>query len=184
MIVISQNLIPIALYASVEIIKMAQAYLIGEDIEMYDERTDIACIPRSWNLGDDLGQVEYVFSDKTGTLTENVMKFKNCTIAGREYGQPEGDWTYKGQAEIWQDTLTILEVKYGANEYAAPEFDFLGVALARTLTSEVKEERERAVDFFTTLCLCHTVFIDHTQLGMTPLAISCRNQSSHIPFFH
>lgn len=42
---------------------------------------------RSSNMGADLGQVEYVFSDKTGTLTQNLMKFKRCSVAGTIYGE-------------------------------------------------------------------------------------------------
>lgn len=43
------------------------------------------CMPRSWNLSDDLGQIEYIFSDKTGTLTTNQMEFKKCTIQGQVF---------------------------------------------------------------------------------------------------
>lgn len=54
---------------------------------MYYEKLDYPCIPKSWNISDDLGQIEYIFSDKTGTLTQNVMEFKKCTINGVPYGE-------------------------------------------------------------------------------------------------
>ncbi|KAF9913479.1 hypothetical protein BX616_009965 [Lobosporangium transversale] len=53
---------------------------------MYDIDLDQFCTPKTWNLTDDLGQIEYVFSDKTGTLTRNIMEFKKCSINGKIYG--------------------------------------------------------------------------------------------------
>ncbi|KAI9494577.1 hypothetical protein BDB00DRAFT_817387 [Zychaea mexicana] len=81
-----QNIIPISLYVSIEFVKTFQAYFIWSDLDMYDEATDTACTPKSWNLSDELGQVEYLFSDKTGTLTRNIMEFRECTIGGKRYG--------------------------------------------------------------------------------------------------
>ena len=46
---------------------------------------DTACVPKTWNISDDLGQIEYIFSDKTGTLTQNVMEFQKCSISGVAY---------------------------------------------------------------------------------------------------
>ncbi|KAG0057743.1 hypothetical protein BGZ83_003641 [Gryganskiella cystojenkinii] len=76
-IITFQNLVPVALYLTVEGVKTIQ------DLELYYEERDIPCMPRSWNLSDDLGQIEYIFSDKTGTLTTNQMEFKKCSIQGR-----------------------------------------------------------------------------------------------------
>ncbi|KAF9971218.1 hypothetical protein BGZ73_005886 [Actinomortierella ambigua] len=85
-LIIFQNIIPISLYISIEFVKTFQAYFIWQDTDMYDIELDQFCKPKTWNLTDDLGQVEYVFSDKTGTLTRNVMEFKKCTINGKIYG--------------------------------------------------------------------------------------------------
>ncbi|KAF9946312.1 hypothetical protein BGZ70_003285, partial [Mortierella alpina] len=80
-----QNLVPVALYLTVEGVKTIQAYFIYRDQELYYEERDVACVPRSWNLSDDLGQIEYIFSDKTGTLTTNQMEFKQCSIQGHVF---------------------------------------------------------------------------------------------------
>ncbi|KAJ1942130.1 phospholipid transporting ATPase, partial [Linderina macrospora] len=87
MLILYQTVVPISLYVTIEIVKSFQAYFINQDIDMYYAPTDRRCIPKSWNLSDDLGQVEYIFSDKTGTLTQNVMEFRQCTIRGRVYGE-------------------------------------------------------------------------------------------------
>ncbi|KAJ2687427.1 hypothetical protein IWW39_002956 [Coemansia spiralis] len=82
-----QNVIPIALYVSIEFVKSWHAYWIYQDMYMYYEPTDQRCMARNWNISDDLGQVSYIFSDKTGTLTRNVMDFRMCSINGTIYGK-------------------------------------------------------------------------------------------------
>lgn len=86
-VILYQSLVPISLYISVEIIKTAQAAFIYGDVLLYNAKLDYPCTPKSWNISDDLGQIEYIFSDKTGTLTQNVMEFKKCTINGVSYGR-------------------------------------------------------------------------------------------------
>jgi phospholipid-transporting ATPase len=58
---------------------------------MYDKETDTPANARTSNLNEELGQVKYLMSDKTGTLTRNVMKFKKCTVGGISYGDDESD---------------------------------------------------------------------------------------------
>lgn len=86
-IILFQNLVPISLYISLEIVRSVQAFFIYSDTYMYYEKIDYPCTPKSWNISDDLGQIEYIFSDKTGTLTQNVMEFKKCTVNGMPYGE-------------------------------------------------------------------------------------------------
>lgn len=76
------HLIPISLYITLEILKLAQAYLISRDLDLYYEPDDRRANCRSSDLIEELGQVQFLFSDKTGTLTQNVMEFKECSISG------------------------------------------------------------------------------------------------------
>ncbi|KAI8056081.1 hypothetical protein BDF22DRAFT_653773 [Syncephalis plumigaleata] len=83
--VLLNTVIPISLYVVLEMVKVVQAYLIGQDMEMYDPVSDTPAEARTSAINEDLGQVRFVFSDKTGTLTENVMEFRACSVAGVAY---------------------------------------------------------------------------------------------------
>ncbi|XP_054165882.1 probable phospholipid-transporting ATPase IA [Oppia nitens] len=84
-IILYNNLIPISLQVTLEMVRFIQASFINADIEMYCEETDTPAMARTSNLNEELGQVKYILSDKTGTLTRNVMEFKKCSIAGQVY---------------------------------------------------------------------------------------------------
>ncbi|KAL9323014.1 hypothetical protein ACSQ67_011067 [Phaseolus vulgaris] len=79
-------LIPISLYVSIEVVKVLQATFIDQDIQMYDDETGTPANARTSNLNEELGQVDTILSDKTGTLTCNQMDFLKCSIAGTAYG--------------------------------------------------------------------------------------------------
>jgi phospholipid-transporting ATPase len=70
---------------TMEIVKFVLSFLIQSDLDMYYDVTDTAAVARSSSLIEELGQVKFVFSDKTGTLTCNEMQFRQCSIAGLSY---------------------------------------------------------------------------------------------------
>uniref|UniRef100_A0A8C2L3H3 Phospholipid-transporting ATPase n=1 Tax=Cyprinus carpio TaxID=7962 RepID=A0A8C2L3H3_CYPCA len=89
MIIVLQVLIPISLYVSIEIVKLGQIYFIQNDLDLYNPVLDTGVQCRALNITEDLGQIQFLFSDKTGTLTENRMLFRRCTVAGTEYPHHE-----------------------------------------------------------------------------------------------
>lgn len=85
--VLYSNLVPISLFVTVEGVKYYHAFLINSDLDIYYDKTDTAAICRTSSLVEELGQIEYIFSDKTGTLTCNMMEFKQCSIGGIQYAE-------------------------------------------------------------------------------------------------
>ena len=79
-------MVPISLIVSLELVKFNQAIFMSYDLNMFDEETGIEMKAQSSNLNEELGQVEYVFSDKTGTLTCNIMEFKKFSAGNTSYG--------------------------------------------------------------------------------------------------
>lgn len=77
---------------SVEVIRLGHSYFINWDRKMYYSGKATPAEARTTTLNEELGQIEYVFSDKTGTLTQNIMTFKKCSINGRIYGKGQSSF--------------------------------------------------------------------------------------------
>lgn len=175
-IILFQNLVPISLYISLEIVRTAQAFFIYSDTFMYYEKLDYPCTPKSWNISDDLGQIEYIFSDKTGTLTQNVMEFKKVTINGASYGEAyteamagmrkrQGINTDEEGArmriQIADDKVKMLQMlrKIHDNPYLLDDdVTFVSPDYVADLAGESGSEQQEATEhFMLVLALCHTV---------------------------
>ena len=87
-ILIFANMIPISLMVSLETVKFIQAKIIANDQELETENGKIPCRVQSSNLNEELGQIKYIFSDKTGTLTCNEMNFKKFIVGNLVFGEP------------------------------------------------------------------------------------------------
>ncbi|XP_078265670.1 phospholipid-transporting ATPase IC [Rhinoraja longicauda] len=148
-IIVMNTMVPISLYVSVEVIRMGQSYLINWDLQMYYAEKDTPAKARTSTLTEQLGQIEYIFSDKTGTLTQNIMAFKKCSINGTSYGDlcnAAGDKTDK-----------VELVDFGWNSYADGGIKFYDHYLPQLIRSE---KDPSAGEFFKLLALCHTVMVE------------------------
>ena len=77
---------PISLIVTLEIVKLFQAIILTYDNSMMNPENKIRTVVQSSNLNEELGQIQYIFSDKTGTLTCNIMDFKSICVGGINYG--------------------------------------------------------------------------------------------------
>ncbi|XP_014356918.2 probable phospholipid-transporting ATPase IA isoform X4 [Papilio machaon] len=129
-LILYNNLIPISLQVTAEIVRFFQAKFIAMDGEMYHAESDTPALARTSNLNEELGMVRYVFSDKTGTLTCNVMDFHKCSIAEIIYNRP-------GPNEKLEDTLLYQNLQ--RNHPTAPVIrEFLTMlAICHTVIPEL-----------------------------------------------
>ena len=79
------TMIPISLIVTLEIIKVVLGLLIEWDTKLYSKFRHIFCKARTVSINEELGNVNFIFSDKTGTLTLNQLKFKYCLINNKCY---------------------------------------------------------------------------------------------------
>jgi len=166
------NFVPLSLYVSVEMVTVMMMLYVGWDLHMYHEETDTPAAARS-TIVTDLGLVEYIFSDKTGTLTCNVMEFKRCSVDGHAFGMPVAKAAPKladdipehepgEDTELMSDSLHPLKHLLAASDpvpgiphpgsNASSGFE-IGDVSAGTLTFNAEM-------FLRVMSICHTVVVE------------------------
>ncbi|XP_072815796.1 phospholipid-transporting ATPase FetA-like isoform X11 [Vicugna pacos] len=146
--IILNTMVPISLYVSVEIIRLGNSFYINWDRKMFYELKNTPAQARTTTLNEELGQVKYVFSDKTGTLTRNIMTFSKCSINGKFYGD-----VYDKNRQKVEISEKTEKVDFSYNRLADPKFSFYD----KTLVEAVKKGDRWVHLFFVSLSLCHTV---------------------------
>ncbi|CAF0870447.1 unnamed protein product [Adineta ricciae] len=144
-IIILNTVVPISLYVSVEFIRLLQSKWIDWDSKMYYEPNNVPAQARTTTLNEELGQIEYIFSDKTGTLTQNIMTFNKCSIKGKVYGYV----TDEAGNEV-QDPEKLKPIQFDEKDDDFEWYD-------HKLIDAIKKGDKDVHTFFTLLSLCHTV---------------------------
>lgn len=146
-IIMFNNVIPLSLYVGLEAIKLGQMSLIGGDLEMYHVETDTPAGVNTTNNLDDLGQISYIFSDKTGTLTENIMKLRMISIAGTSWlHNMDTDTKTHGPSATTSDLSTTDMLEFIRSQ---PNTPFAA----------------KAIRYILAMALCHTCLPERTDDG-------------------
>ncbi|WWC67489.1 uncharacterized protein I206_101397 [Kwoniella pini CBS 10737] len=181
-----QNIVPISLYISIEFVRTVQAAFIYWDrnIKYIKNGVVTRTTARSWNLSDDLGQIQYIFSDKTGTLTQNAMIFRQCSVGGKIYtgdGKPPSHPTLThlhSEPHVKQTSPASSDTDDTAQD-GGEKADDVKVALPKEVLATFHDdeldkdlaahdtEQSRVLHgFFAVLGLCHTVLAAEPEPGV------------------
>jgi len=149
--------IPVSLYVSMAISRSFQSYFMNNDIDMYYERLDAPALVRTMTLNEELGQISHVFSDKTGTLTCNIMDFRKASINGTSYGVGiteigKAAWKLQGKTI----PASVLEGEELAKKNSVDHVSFYCPLYNRHI-KEGGAQKLKINNFFRTLAICHDV---------------------------
>eukprot|EP00002_Diphylleia_rotans_P022164 TRINITY_DN433_c0_g1_i4.p1 TRINITY_DN433_c0_g1~~TRINITY_DN433_c0_g1_i4.p1 ORF type:complete len:2064 (-),score=356.33 TRINITY_DN433_c0_g1_i4:244-6435(-) len=159
-LILFNNLTPISLYVSMEFVRLYQAKFIDNDLNMYYEVKDTPAKARTSNLNEELGQIQYILSDKTGTLTSNEMRFSKCSIKGKLYTFNQSNRNLVevepscGQSPSSLTVTNISQVRGSqTSDMGTDELDKNEILDFIDTTAKKPTE---AHDFLLALALCHT----------------------------
>ncbi|KAL5732777.1 hypothetical protein ACOSQ2_032469 [Xanthoceras sorbifolium] len=148
-VIVFQIMIPISLYISMELVRVGQAYFMIQDTQMYDDPSGSKFQCRALNINEDLGQIKYIFSDKTGTLTENKMEFQCASIWGVSYSDS------KASSETEQAGYNVQVDGKVIKPKMKVKLDPHLLRLSRS--GKGTKEGKHVHDFFLALAACNTI---------------------------
>ncbi|KAG8232436.1 hypothetical protein J437_LFUL012866 [Ladona fulva] len=133
-IILYNYLIPISLYVTIELQKFLGTFFFMWDKDMYCEKTKQAAVCNTSDLNEELGQVQYLFTDKTGTLTENLMEFQRCSINGVVLQETDGKLIKLMADGREENGIEVTDI--------TPEIEEFFIALALCHTAQVEKLKQ------------------------------------------
>ncbi len=126
------NFVCISMYVSLEMVYLAQSYFVSHDLTVYDEERDCPAECHTSGMCADLGQVQYVLSDKTGTLTKNQMVVQQFSISNKIFGKP----IYLNDREDGSNITDNTGMNPTKSRISAQDIEFLSSADSSLLVNE------------------------------------------------
>ena len=181
------TMLPISLIISLELLKIGQGYFMQQDLNLYSPLRDRPCKVSSFSLNEELGMIEHIFTDKTGTLTCNSMIFKSCAI---------GDKVYGDHSSTMINSTLVSMTNQSPNEANSNLLNFNGKELLEDLWSErsfsfpypgssFKTQKEVIKHFLLCMALCHECLVETSQteskyIGQSPDEIALIEAASRL----
>jgi phospholipid-transporting ATPase len=163
--------VPVSLYISMTMVRLFQSVFMNADLEMYYAKTDTPALVRTMPLNEELGQISHIFSDKTGTLTCNIMNYRKSSIGGVVYGLGitaigKASWKLQGK----DVPAAVLEGEERARQNAVPHVSFYDPQYDKDMASN-GPAKKAICNFFRVISLCHDVIAERVD-GKVKLSAS------------
>ena len=155
-IILINNIVPISLLMTLEMVKYLQGTFISWDYHMYDLVNHQKPKVQTSTLNEELGQVKFFFTDKTGTLTKNYMEYKAMSINGKIYGINKRNKEEKKKKKNLKDDYGIItNFNFHCDEFNK---DYVN-------NTNIEDDQYQKIHLFLlSLALCHSVITDQSTL--------------------
>ena len=167
------TMIPISLIITMEVVKLFQGMFMSYDMHCYSKLRKKFLATNSVSLNEECGLVNYIFSDKTGTLTCNKMEFKYCVIGETCYQYiNKKDNDNEKEKKFRQEENIIPFNKYEMYDIFTKKDNFNQKIFSSLFSSDTNEKEIMPLDskelleqFWYALALCHTCSIQTNEKG-------------------